>query len=51
MYPSAPWFGPLGISVDVHPVTVTKIAVVTQTQNAFSLGGFALNSAVSSISQ
>jgi hypothetical protein len=51
MYPYAPFLGPLGISVDVHPVTVTKVAVVTQTANAFSFGGFAVASNVSSISQ
>jgi hypothetical protein len=47
MYPYGPWFS----IVDIHPVTVTKVAEVTQTQNAFAFGGLAVNSAVSSISQ
>ncbi len=50
MYPN-PWLGPLGISLDIHPVTVTKVAVVTNVQNAIALGGFALNSAASSVKQ
>ena len=46
------YFSPLwlGFDLDVHPVT--KIATVTQTANAFSLGGgLAVASNVASINQ
>jgi hypothetical protein len=42
-----PWFA----FVDVHPVTVTKTADVSQNAVALALGGLAVASNVSSISQ
>jgi hypothetical protein len=39
------------IAIDVHPVTVTKVAVVTQNAIALGFGGSAIASNVSSISQ
>ncbi len=48
-YPYGPWFS--FASLDIHPVTVTKVANITNTQDAFSVGGLAVNSAVNQISQ
>ena len=48
----SPWFpsyGPLTFDINVSPVT--KVATVTQTANAISLGGFAVASNAASINQ
>ena len=50
-HPYTPYlpYSPLTFDINVSPVT--KIATVTQTANAISLGGFAVASNVASINQ
>ena len=43
-----PWIAPISLDIDVSPVTVTQIAVVTQTAVAFD--GSAINAAATSLS-